>query len=85
MEVHFDTVDSAAAKLAVYQRDERRGALLTGDIETMAGYAVNILQDEKRLRVMGETARFEAHTRFCASEIIPRYEDYYRRILERVG
>src|SRR5687767_2692402 len=36
MEVHFDTVDSAAAKLAEYQRDERRGALLTGDIETMA-------------------------------------------------
>src|SRR5688572_31808748 len=35
MQVHFDTVDSAAAKLAEYQRDERRGALLTGDIETM--------------------------------------------------
>jgi len=28
-------VDDAAAKLAVYQRDERRGALLTGDIGTM--------------------------------------------------
>ena len=35
MEVHFDTVESAAAKLGAYQRDERRGALLTGDIETM--------------------------------------------------
>ena len=35
MEVHFDTVESAAAKLGEYQRDERRGALLTGDIETM--------------------------------------------------
>jgi PTS system mannose-specific IIB component/fructoselysine and glucoselysine-specific PTS system IIB component len=35
MEVQFDTVEAAAAKLAEYQRDERRGALLTGDIETM--------------------------------------------------
>ena len=35
MEVHFDTVESAATKLPDYQRDERRGALLTGDIETM--------------------------------------------------
>ena len=36
MDVHFHTVDEAAAKLTSYQRDERRGALLTGDIETMA-------------------------------------------------
>jgi PTS system mannose-specific IIB component/fructoselysine and glucoselysine-specific PTS system IIB component len=35
MDVHFDTVESAAQKLPAYQRDERRGALLTGDIETM--------------------------------------------------
>ena len=65
---------------------ERTGFLAeVGDIDTMARYAVNILQDEKRLRVMGETARFEAHTRFCASEIIPKYEDYYRRVLERAA
>ena len=36
MDVHFHTVDEAAGKLDGYQRDERRGALLTGDIETMA-------------------------------------------------
>jgi PTS system mannose-specific IIB component/fructoselysine and glucoselysine-specific PTS system IIB component len=36
MDVYFDTVESAAEKLADYQRDARRGALLTGDIETMA-------------------------------------------------
>ena len=35
MDVHFHTVDDAATKLAGYQRDERRGALLTGDIGTM--------------------------------------------------
>jgi mannose/fructose/N-acetylgalactosamine-specific phosphotransferase system component IIB len=36
MDVHFHTVDEAAERLTSYQRDERRGALLTGDIETMA-------------------------------------------------
>ena len=35
MDVYFHTVEQAAEKLAEYQRDERRGALLTGDIETM--------------------------------------------------
>jgi len=36
MDVHFETVEGAAEKLTEYQRDDRRGALLTGDIETMA-------------------------------------------------
>lgn len=36
MDVHFHTVEEAAEKLPSYQGDERRGALLTGDIETMA-------------------------------------------------
>lgn len=35
MDVHFDTVEEAAAKLAEYERDQRAGALLTGDIATM--------------------------------------------------
>jgi mannose/fructose/N-acetylgalactosamine-specific phosphotransferase system component IIB len=36
MDVHFHTVDEAAEQLSAYQQDERRGALLTGDIETMS-------------------------------------------------
>ena len=36
MDVYFHTVEEAAEQLPSYQRDERRGALLTGDIETMA-------------------------------------------------
>ena len=35
MEVHFETVESAARDLARYAADPRRGLLLTGDIETM--------------------------------------------------
>ncbi len=35
MDVYFDAVDTAAANLARYQDDDRRGLLLTGDIGTM--------------------------------------------------
>lgn len=35
MDVYFDAVDAAASNLSRYQDDERRGILLTGDIETM--------------------------------------------------
>ena len=54
-----------------------------GDVETMAKYATEILSDEKRLREMGVMARWEAQSRFCASKIIPEYEKFYERVLER--
>jgi len=54
-----------------------------GDIETMAGYAVDILRDESRLRKMGKECRDAARARFCTSKIIPHYEEFYRRVLER--
>jgi len=54
-----------------------------GDIETMAAKAIEILSDDKRLREMGKLARFEAQARFCASKIIPQYEKFYERVLEK--
>jgi N-acetyl-alpha-D-glucosaminyl L-malate synthase BshA len=54
-----------------------------GDVDGMAGHAIDILSDEKRLREMGKVARWEAQTRFCSSKIIPEYEKFYERILER--
>jgi N-acetyl-alpha-D-glucosaminyl L-malate synthase BshA len=54
-----------------------------GDVETMARYATELLSDESRLRDMGKAARQVAQTRFCATKIIPQYEDFYRRVLER--
>ena len=56
-----------------------------GDVETMARYAIEILSDEKRLREMGQLARWEAQSRFCASKIIPEYEKFYERVLERAA
>ncbi|HMF91879.1 MAG TPA: N-acetyl-alpha-D-glucosaminyl L-malate synthase BshA [Candidatus Angelobacter sp.] len=56
-----------------------------GDVETMAKYAIEILSDEKRLREMGQLARWEAQSRFCTSKIIPEYEKFYERVLERAA
>jgi N-acetyl-alpha-D-glucosaminyl L-malate synthase BshA len=56
-----------------------------GDVETMAKYAIEVLSDETRLREMGKAARWEAQTRFCSSRIIPEYEAFYGRVLERTA
>jgi L-malate glycosyltransferase len=52
-----------------------------GDVDTMAGYAIDILGDESKLRALGKAARCAAQTRFCSSMIIPQYEEFYRRVL----
>ncbi|HEY1271874.1 MAG TPA: N-acetyl-alpha-D-glucosaminyl L-malate synthase BshA [Terriglobales bacterium] len=52
-----------------------------GDVDTMAGYAIDILGDEARLKALGKASRASAQARFCASKIIPQYEDFYRRVL----
>jgi L-malate glycosyltransferase len=56
-----------------------------GDVETMARCAIDILSDEKRLREMGMLARWEAQAKFCSTKIIPEYEMFYRRVLERAA
>lgn len=56
-----------------------------GDVDTMARCAVEILSDESKLREMGKAARRSAQSRFCASKIVPRYEDFYRTVLERAS
>ncbi|HXZ32481.1 MAG TPA: N-acetyl-alpha-D-glucosaminyl L-malate synthase BshA [Terriglobales bacterium] len=54
-----------------------------GDVETMARYAIDLLTDESRLRAMAKASRAAAQSKFSASKIIPQYEEFYRRILER--
>jgi N-acetyl-alpha-D-glucosaminyl L-malate synthase BshA len=54
-----------------------------GDVDTMAQRAIDLLSDENRLRAMGKAAREMARSRFCASKIVPQYEDFYRRVIER--
>lgn len=52
MDVFFDTVESAAQNLSRYKDDERRGILLTGDIETMTRL-VDATDDVRRVNVGG--------------------------------
>ncbi len=54
-----------------------------GDVDTMARYAIELLSDDSRLREMGKACREVAQSRFCSSKIIPQYEEFYRRVLER--
>jgi len=53
-----------------------------GDVKEAAGYAMTILSRADRGREMGRRARMSAKSKFCAEDIIPRYERYYRRVLE---
>jgi N-acetyl-alpha-D-glucosaminyl L-malate synthase BshA len=54
-----------------------------GDVDTMAGYAIDLLSDDARLKEASQAARFVAKSRFCSTEIIPQYEQFYRQVLER--
>lgn len=54
-----------------------------GDIQTMAKYAIDLLSDEDALQEMARACRSVAQSRFCSTRIIPQYEDFYRRVLER--
>ena len=56
-----------------------------GDVDTMARYAIELLSDEKALHEMAMASRAVAQSRFCASRIIPQYEEFYRRVLERAS
>jgi N-acetyl-alpha-D-glucosaminyl L-malate synthase BshA len=54
-----------------------------GDVETMARYAIELLEHEQQLRDMGKRARAAAMDRFCSTKIVKQYEDFYRRVLDR--
>lgn len=52
-----------------------------GDIETMARYAVEILQDGATAREMGAKGRQRAHERFGEEHIVDQYEQLYKDCL----
>jgi L-malate glycosyltransferase len=63
---------------------EKSGFLAdVGDVDTMARYAIDLLNNQDRLREMGKQARAVAMDRFCSTKIVKQYEDFYLRVLER--
>jgi len=66
--------------------DQITGLLFpVGDVEAMSTAAIDLLHDEPRLRTMADAARKTAQDRFCASRIIPLYEEYYQRVINRTN
>jgi len=54
-----------------------------GDVDAMAAAAIELLGDQPRLNAMAAAARKNASDRFCTTRVIPLYEEYYERVLER--
>jgi L-malate glycosyltransferase len=56
-----------------------------GDISAQAARVVEMLSDERLYASLSGAARRTAESRFCTSLIIPKYEGYYREVIEREG
>ena len=53
------------------------------DIDAMAASAVALLTDPARHQAVTEAALAVVLQRFCANEIVRRYEAFYREVIER--
>jgi len=66
--------------------DGHNGLLFgVGDVDSMSAAAIALLRDEPRLRRMSEAGRRTAQDHFCASRVIPLYEEYYERVVRRTS
>jgi N-acetyl-alpha-D-glucosaminyl L-malate synthase BshA len=52
-----------------------------GDINKMAEYTIELLQNKNKYRIFSENARDRAATLFSVEKIVPQYEKYYEKIL----
>jgi N-acetyl-alpha-D-glucosaminyl L-malate synthase BshA len=52
-----------------------------GDVDKMAGDAVKLLTDPKLRREMGKRARTSAVSRYSTDLVIPKYIEFYERVL----
>jgi N-acetyl-alpha-D-glucosaminyl L-malate synthase BshA len=53
-----------------------------GDVTGAARYAIEILARPDRGHELGRIARVHAKQKFCADDVVPMYEAYYKRVLE---
>ena len=56
-----------------------------GDIEAQAARVVALLTDEALHSRMAKAGRWNAGERFCTDHIIPRYEQFYRDVVDSAG
>jgi N-acetyl-alpha-D-glucosaminyl L-malate synthase BshA len=55
------------------------------DVAAAAKCALDILTRPDRGRSMGELARVNARSKYCANDVIPKYEAYYEQVLNSMG
>ena len=55
------------------------------DVKAAARHALEILSRQDRGRAMGQTARINARKKYCANDVIPLYEEYYRQVIGAVA
>lgn len=53
-----------------------------GDVEDMAKHAIGLLKDEAKLALFKKNA-YEQAKRFSLENIMPKYESYYKEVLEK--
>ncbi len=52
-----------------------------GDVDAMAEAAITLLKDRDRLHAMSKAGRQEAQKTYCATRVIPKYEEFYESVL----
>ncbi len=83
MACRVPTIATSVGGVPELIEDGVNGRLLpVGDVEGMAGAAVELLSDPSRFQAMTEAARRTAQSRYCASKIVPLYERFYQEILD---
>jgi len=51
------------------------------DVAAAGKFAIDVLSRADRGREMGQLARVNARKKFCANDVIPQYEEYYKQVL----
>ena len=54
-----------------------------GDVDRMAKYTLELLTNEKKYTLFSENSRKRAVNRFDSSKVVPLYEEYYEKILNK--
>lgn len=82
MACEVPTIGTAVGGVPELIEDGVTGLLFpVGDVEAMATGAIALLQDPARLQTMAKAGRAVAQETFCASHVIPRYEQFYESVL----
>ena len=53
-----------------------------GDVDRMAKYALELLNNDKKYKLFSENSRQRAVNKFDKSKVVPLYEEYYEQILK---